>query len=106
MRLANLSDAVEAIRSMVVRGAPTPCCLCFAYSESRTPSLQLKLDELIRATEARNRLIGIERLPEPDLESVREKIEKKKPFTSHMTAIPLGIQSKTLMRMRISPVAR
>ena len=45
MRRANLSDAVEAIRSMVVRGAPTPCCLCFAYSESRTPSLQLKLDD-------------------------------------------------------------
>ncbi len=41
------------------------------------PALQLKLDELIRATEARNRLIGIERLPELDLESVREKIEKK-----------------------------
>ena len=40
-------------------------------------ALQLKLDELIRATEARNRLIGIERLPEPELESVREKIEKK-----------------------------
>ena len=40
-------------------------------------ALQLKLDELIRATEARNRLIGIERLPEPELESVREKIDKK-----------------------------
>jgi low affinity Fe/Cu permease len=40
-------------------------------------ALQLKLDELIRATEARTKLIGIERLPEPDLESVREKIEKK-----------------------------
>jgi low affinity Fe/Cu permease len=40
-------------------------------------ALQLKLDELIRATEARTKLIGIERLPEPDLELVREKIEQK-----------------------------
>jgi low affinity Fe/Cu permease len=41
-----------------------------------TTALQLKLDELIRATEAKNKLIGIERLSEPELESVREKIEK------------------------------
>ena len=34
----------------------------------------LQLDALIRATEARNRLIGIERLLEPELESVRENI--------------------------------
>jgi low affinity Fe/Cu permease len=40
-------------------------------------ALQLKLDELIRATEAKNKLIGIERLSEPELESVREKVEKK-----------------------------
>jgi low affinity Fe/Cu permease len=43
-------------------------------------ALQLKLDELIRSTEARNRLIGIERLSEPELESVREKVEKKRPL--------------------------
>src|SRR5205809_7115011 len=40
-------------------------------------ALQLKLDELIRANEARNRLVGIERLSEPELESVREKVETK-----------------------------
>ena len=40
-------------------------------------ALQLKLDELIRATEAKNKLVGIERLSEPELESVREKVEKK-----------------------------
>ncbi len=34
----------------------------------------LQLDALIRATEARNRLIGIERLLESELESVRENI--------------------------------
>ena len=52
-------------------------------------ALQLKLDELIRATEARTKLIGIERLPEPDLELVREKIEKKetidRPYDSGST---------------------
>src|SRR6266480_229606 len=40
-------------------------------------ALQLKLDELIRATEAKNKLVGIERLSEPELESVREKVETK-----------------------------
>ncbi|THD45299.1 MAG: low affinity iron permease family protein [Bradyrhizobium sp.] len=39
-------------------------------------ALQLKLDELIRVTEARNKLVGIERLSEPELESVRDEIEK------------------------------
>jgi low affinity Fe/Cu permease len=39
-------------------------------------ALQLKLDELIRVTEARNKLVGIERLSEPELESMRDKIEK------------------------------
>jgi low affinity Fe/Cu permease len=55
-------------------------------------ALQLKLDELIRAAEAKNKLIGIERLSEPELESVREKLEKKKPVTGYMTAIAPGIQ--------------
>ena len=54
-----------------------------------TTALQLKLDELIRATEAKNKLIGIERLSEPELESVREKIEKKetinRPYDSAST---------------------
>lgn len=39
-------------------------------------ALQAKLDELIRATEdARNALIGIERLPEEELEEIREECE-------------------------------
>ena len=41
-------------------------------------ALQLKLDELIRVTEARNKLIGIERLSEPELESVRDDVEHSK----------------------------
>jgi low affinity Fe/Cu permease len=36
-------------------------------------ALQLKLDELIRVTEARNKLVGIERLPEPELEAIRNE---------------------------------
>ncbi len=40
-------------------------------------ALQLKLDELIRVTEARNTLVGIERLSEPELESMRDEIEKQ-----------------------------
>ena len=39
-------------------------------------ALQLKLDELIRVTAARNQLIGIEQLSEPELESVRSDIEQ------------------------------
>ena len=66
-------------------------------------ALQLKRDELIRATEARNRLIGIERLPEPELESVREKIDKKEtiqqPYDSDSSWHPEPrIQRKTLIR--------
>jgi low affinity Fe/Cu permease len=40
-------------------------------------ALQLKLDELIRVTEARNKLMGIERLSEPELESVRDEVEQR-----------------------------
>ena len=40
-------------------------------------ALQLKLDELIRVTDARDKLVGIERLSEPELESVRDKIKPK-----------------------------
>jgi low affinity Fe/Cu permease len=40
-------------------------------------ALQLKLDELIRVTEARNELIGIERLSEPELDSVRDDVEQQ-----------------------------
>ena len=36
-------------------------------------ALQLKLDELIRVTEARNKLIGIEQLSEEELEAVRKE---------------------------------
>jgi low affinity Fe/Cu permease len=39
-------------------------------------ALQMKLDELIRVTAARERLVGIERLSEPELKTVREEIEK------------------------------
>jgi low affinity Fe/Cu permease len=36
-------------------------------------ALQLKLDELIRVTEARNKLVEIERLSEPELEAIRNE---------------------------------
>src|SRR5450432_3963968 len=36
-------------------------------------ALQMKLDELIRVTEARNKLIGIEQLSEEELEAVRKE---------------------------------
>src|SRR3977135_846899 len=39
-----------------------------------TAALQLKLDELIRVTSARDQLIGAEQLSEPELESVRSDI--------------------------------
>ena len=40
-------------------------------------ALQMKLDELIRATEARDKLLGIERLSEPELQAMRDKIDKE-----------------------------
>jgi low affinity Fe/Cu permease len=40
-------------------------------------ALQLKLDELIRVTEGQNSLRGIEGLSEPELESVRDKVEQQ-----------------------------
>ena len=40
-------------------------------------ALQLKLDELIRVTAARNKLVGIEHLSEPELESMRDEIENQ-----------------------------
>lgn len=40
-------------------------------------AIQAKLDELIRASEARNRLIGIEHLTEKEVEQLRKDIERK-----------------------------
>jgi low affinity Fe/Cu permease len=39
-------------------------------------ALQLKLDELIRTTKGRNSLMGIERLSQPELESVRDDVQQ------------------------------
>jgi low affinity Fe/Cu permease len=38
-------------------------------------AVQLKLDELIRVTETRNQLMGIEELSEPELETVRDELQ-------------------------------
>ena len=51
-------------------------------------ALQVKLDELIRVTEARNKLVGIEHLSEPELESMRDEIEKQS------DAVPTRTKSK------------
>lgn len=40
-------------------------------------ALQLKLDELIRVTDARNKLMGIEQLSEPEIEAVRDDVKRK-----------------------------
>ena len=40
-------------------------------------AIQTKLDELIRAGQARNRFVGIERLTENELEELRDKCEKR-----------------------------
>ncbi|WP_363352400.1 low affinity iron permease family protein [Methylocystis echinoides] len=39
-------------------------------------AIQAKLDELIRASQARNRFIGIERLPEDELQKISELCRK------------------------------
>lgn len=39
-------------------------------------AIQLKLDELIRATEARNHLIGVERLSEAQVNVRRQQVEE------------------------------
>jgi low affinity Fe/Cu permease len=40
-------------------------------------AIQTKLDELIRASHARNGFVGIERLTEEELEELRDKCEKR-----------------------------
>lgn len=40
-------------------------------------ALQLKLDELIRATASRKDLVGIEDMSEPELQSMREQVVEK-----------------------------
>jgi low affinity Fe/Cu permease len=39
-------------------------------------ALQLKVDELIRATTSRSDLIGIEKMPQADLDSKRDEVER------------------------------
>ena len=41
-------------------------------------ALQLKLDELIRVTTARNKLIGIEELSEPELDAMNDELKAEK----------------------------
>ena len=40
-------------------------------------ALQLKLDELIRVTDARNKMIGIEQLSDDELKSVRAEMDAR-----------------------------
>jgi low affinity Fe/Cu permease len=40
-------------------------------------AIQVKLDELIRVSAARNSLVGIERLTDEELEAIRDKCEKR-----------------------------
>jgi low affinity Fe/Cu permease len=49
----------------------------YFISHSECPKLQLKLDELIRVTEARNKFMGIERLSEPELWSATRLIRNR-----------------------------
>src|SRR5256714_517452 len=44
-------------------------------------ALQLKLDELIRKTKGRNSLMGIERLSQPELESVRNDVQQDEDYS-------------------------
>jgi low affinity Fe/Cu permease len=39
-------------------------------------ALQMKLDELIRVTDARNRLIGVEKLSELELDSIKHQMDE------------------------------
>jgi low affinity Fe/Cu permease len=41
-------------------------------------ALQLKLDELIRTTEGRKSLVGIEQKSQPELDSVRDDVQSRK----------------------------
>jgi low affinity Fe/Cu permease len=45
-------------------------------------ALQLKLDELIRVTEARNKLMGIEQLSDDELKSVRAEMDGRGGYAS------------------------
>jgi low affinity Fe/Cu permease len=40
-------------------------------------AIQVKLDELVRVTEARNKLIGLEHLTESEMESLRDELEQR-----------------------------
>ena len=44
-------------------------------SQNDGAAVQLKLDELIRVTQARNDLIGIERLSEPEIAAVKDDVQ-------------------------------
>jgi hypothetical protein len=65
-------------------------------SSSNGPRLQFETNWRQRhrreVTEAKNKLIGFERLSEPELESVREKVEKKETSGRVYDSIPRGIQ--------------
>lgn len=58
-------------------------------------AIQVKLDELIRASTAKNRFVGIERLTEDEIEELRLLCETQaKSMTSRRTAAPAKAQAK------------
>jgi low affinity Fe/Cu permease len=56
-------------------------------------ALQLKLDELIRTTKGRNSLMGIERLSQPELDSVRDDVQRDEGHSEKPPATTLSPRS-------------
>ena len=68
---------VSCAAKSTMRGGGSRSAFLIQNAQNRdSAALQMKLDELIRVAAARERLVGIERLSESELETMREEIEK------------------------------
>lgn len=65
-------------------------------------AIQAKLDELIRVSEGRNRFIGIEHLPESEVERFRQLCEKA---LAHEESSPIDVTKNICVEVERKPIA-
>jgi low affinity Fe/Cu permease len=76
--LFNFSDTWQLVMNTISSIVTFLMVFLIQNAQNReSTALQLKLDELIRVTEARNKLVGIEQLSETELETLQQEVERE-----------------------------
>lgn len=93
--LFHFSDTWQLVMNTVSSIVTFVMVFLIQNTQNRDSSaLQLKLDELIRTTEGRNSLMGIERLSQPELESVRTNVQQGDDRNEHSATADPSLDSR------------